>query len=118
MNQNELLRRWPNASRSVQELNAAHSGPSAALECDSGHVSLEAGQVQEGTAGRIHVRITSRRKKLSDPDGLCEKYLLDCVRYCGWIADDSAAHITLETRQEKLPKIETEEETILEIFYP
>ncbi len=51
---------------------------------------------------RIHVRITSFRRRLIDPDNLCPKYFIDCCRYCGWIPDDSAKEITLEVRQEKV----------------
>lgn len=114
MNPNQIKSLFPNASKSLILCNAADSGPSPALERGAGDEPLAACQIQKEGAGRVHVRITSRRKRLSDPDGLCAKYFLDCCRYCGWIADDSAAHITLETTQEK-SKVE---ETIIEISYP
>jgi hypothetical protein len=50
---------------------------------------------------RVHVRVTSHRKRLCDPDNLCPKYFIDCLRYAGLIRDDNPNEITLEVRQEK-----------------
>ena len=67
-----------------------------------------------GNAAGVLVRVTSRRTRLIDPDNLTPKYFIDCCRYCGWIADDSASHVRVETSQEKVCK--EDEETIIEII--
>jgi hypothetical protein len=54
------------------------------------------------------VRITSFRRRLIDPDNLCAKYFLDCVRYSGLIEDDSARHITYQIAQEESADPRTE----------
>lgn len=61
---------------------------------------------------RFHVRVASYRRRLIDPDNLCPKYFIDCLRYCGWIPDDSAKQITLEVSQEKSINERTEIEIL------
>ena len=63
--------------------------------------------------GRIHIRLTARRKRLIDPDNLVFKYFIDCLRYAGAIPDDRAEDVTIETKQEKTRQ---KEETIIELF--
>jgi hypothetical protein len=66
-------------------------------------------------AGKVHVRIRSFRTRLLDPDNLCAKYFVDCLRYSGLIPDDRAEDITLEVSQVKVNRSEqrTEVEVIL-----
>jgi hypothetical protein len=54
---------------------------------------------EAGDAGRVRVSVVSYRARLCDPDNLCPKYFIDCLRYAGLIADDSPECITLEVRQ-------------------
>ena len=70
------------------------------------------GSKKENT-GRIHIRLTARRKRLIDPDNLVFKYFIDCLRYAGAIPDDRAEDVTIEARQEKTRQ---KEETIIELF--
>ena len=70
------------------------------------------GRKKENT-GRIHIRLTARRKRLIDPDNLVFKYFIDCLRYAGAIPDDRAEDVTIETKQEKTRQ---KEETIIELF--
>ena len=72
----------------------------------------KAGGKKENT-GRIHIRLTARRKRLIDPDNLVFKYFIDCLRYAGAIPDDRAEDVTIETKQEKTRQ---KEETIIELF--
>lgn len=102
-----LLKRNPS-------LSVGCAGPVAAPQRSPSNGTLAAAQAQKAAAGKLHVRITSRRVRLADPDGLFGKYLLDCCRYAGWLIDDSAIHISYETRQEKVAKKEAEE-TLIEI---
>lgn len=54
---------------------------------------------------RLQVRLTSYRWQFVDPDNLCggAKYLIDCLKHCGAIEDDSPQHIELVVRQERAP---------------
>ena len=49
--------------------------------------------------GRVRVCVVSFRARLCDPDNLCPKYFIDCLRYAGLITDDAPEFITLEVRQ-------------------
>lgn len=80
------------------------------------HGSLAKKSRKESNSERIHVCVTSRRVRLIDPDNLCAKYFVDCLRYAGFIPEDNADAITLEVRQEKVSK--KDEETVIEIFNP
>ena len=84
------------------------------MECRPSHGSLDQIKVEETNSGRVHIRIVSVRKRLLDPDNLCEKYHLDCLRYCGVIQGDEPDKITLETTQRKAAKGE-DEHTQIEI---
>ena len=75
--------------------------------------SLAAAGGKKENTGRIHIRLTARRKRLIDPDNLVFKYFIDCLRYAGAIPDDRAEDVTIETKQEKTRQ---KEETIIELF--
>lgn len=62
---------------------------------------------------RVHVRITSLRKRLIDPDNITVKWIIDCLRYADLIKDDREKDITLEVSQKKAEK----DETLIELFY-
>jgi hypothetical protein len=55
---------------------------------------------------RAKVGICRYGKLLLDPDNLVghSKPILDSLRANGYIADDTAAHVTLDIRQERVPK--------------
>lgn len=76
-------------------------------------VAEKKGEAEHST--RIRVSIRSFRTRLLDPDNLCPKYFLDCVRYAGFIKDDSEKFITLEVSQIKV-KTKSEERTEIEII--
>lgn len=62
---------------------------------------------------RVRVRVVSFRSRLCDPDNLCPKYFVDCLRYAGLITDDTPELITLEVSQVKVKR--GEERTEIEI---
>lgn len=64
-------------------------------------------------SGRVHVRVTSFRSRLIDPDNIAAKYLVDCCRYAGLIVDDTAAQIEYSCSQIKCKK--GEEKTVITI---
>lgn len=64
-------------------------------------------------ASRVHVRVTSFRSRLIDPDNIAAKYLVDCCRYAGLIVDDTAAQIEYSCCQIKCKK--EEEKTVITI---
>jgi hypothetical protein len=74
---------------------------------------LAKGSGKKENTGRIHIRLTARRKRLIDPDNLIFKYHIDCLRYAGAIPDDREGDVTIETHQEKT---RGEEETLIELF--
>jgi hypothetical protein len=74
---------------------------------------LAKGGGKKENTGRIHIRLSARRKRLIDPDNLVFKYFIDCLRYAGAIPDDRAEDVTIEARQEKT---RGEEETLIELF--
>ena len=75
---------------------------------------LAKGECKKENTGRIHIRLTARRKRLIDPDNLIFKYHIDCLRYAGAIPDDREGDVTIETHQEKTLG---QEETLIELFY-
>ena len=77
------------------------------------HEPLAKGDSKKEGSGRIHIRLTARRKRLIDPDNLVFKYHIDCLRYAGAIPDDRESDVTIETRQEKT---RGQEETLIELF--
>lgn len=68
---------------------------------------------EKKNTGRIHVRITVFRKRLTDPDNNNCKWIIDCLRYSGILQDDREEDVSLEIRQEKTRE---EEETLIELF--
>lgn len=63
---------------------------------------------------RIRISVSSFRRKLCDPDNLCPKYFIDCLRYAQIIKDDNPNEITLEVSQHKV-RNKSDERTELEI---
>ena len=59
------------------------------------------------------MRVVSFRARLCDPDNLCPKYFIDCLRYAGLIADDAPEFITLEVRQVRCPPPEQRTEILI-----
>jgi hypothetical protein len=85
------------------------------LERDFGNGALGACEVQSGHSKRVLVRVTSFRKRLLDEDNLCEKYLVDLLRYAGVIPGDEADKAKIKVRQVKVGKAQPEK-TVIEVF--
>jgi hypothetical protein len=94
----------PGDSRSVA--NVEPSPQRKAARPDSGKTPA---------ATRFLIRVESIRKRGVDCEGLCCKYLVDCLRYSGVIPDDTAEQATIEIQQRKATENETER-TIVEVF--
>jgi len=77
---------------------------------------LGADKDEERSTGRFRVRIERRGAKLLDADNLAGscKWLVDALRYRGYIPDDSPECITLEITQVKTPRKE-DRGTLIEI---
>jgi hypothetical protein len=103
------------ARRKLARNPVKDSGEVAKLESDSSLPSLDSEKVQRPTGKRFLVRVESVRKRLLDPDNLCEKYHVDLLRYCGAIPGDTPQQIDLETSQRKAEKGE-EEHTLIEVY--
>lgn len=77
-------------------------------EQDAKLLPLGADKDEEGGTRRFRVRIERRGAKLLDADNLAGscKWLVDALRYRGYIPDDSPECITLEIAQVKTPRKE------------
>lgn len=100
------------AGRAARHLPPDPAGAVAVVECHSWNAPLAAQEVEGPTGARFRVCIGSRRKRLIDQDNLCEKYLVDLLRYGGVIPDDAPDQCTIEVRQTKCRKGEPEEITV------
>jgi len=69
---------------------------------------------EKKNTGRVLVRITVFRKRLTDPDNNNCKWIIDCCRYAKLLHDDREQDVALEIRQEKT---RGEEETLIELFH-
>lgn len=111
----DLKRLFPNISESVVALSVGDTGTAPKLERPTLDAALGPSQAQERHSGRFHIRITSVRTRLLDPDNLAEKYHLDCLRYAGIIPADTPEQISLETTQRRKAKGE-DEKVIIEVW--
>lgn len=59
------------------------------------------GQVPPMPLKRALITITRVSPRVLDPDNVCVKHLIDGLRSCGVLVDDTPEHITLTVRQEK-----------------
>lgn len=111
---NELL---ANASASTRQLNlpTGGAGTVAKLEHHSGDAAVGPVQVQTGNSPRFLVRVTTRRSRLVDEDNLCEKFVVDLLRYAGVIPDDAPGTTKIEVAQQKTRKGQDEVVT-LEVY--
>lgn len=115
MNSAELKRKFPNASPGFINANAVHVDRETAnakperTVCDAPVREVEG---KESHAKRVRVSIVAFRTRLLDPDNLCVKYFVDCLRYAGLIIDDRPEDIILEVSQ---VKVSTEDEERTEI---
>lgn len=89
---------------------AASRAESEPVVCDE---PVAAPAREAGHAGRVHVCVVSFRARLCDPDNLCPKYFIDCLRYAGLIADDAPECITLEVRQVRCRRAEQRTEILI-----
>lgn len=92
-----------------------HPLPHPQPEPDPGHELL--GKVPRATEvhGRVRVVITSIRSQFIDPDNLCPKYVIDCLRHCGAIADDDLSHIEILCKQSRARRVQ-EQGTLIELI--
>lgn len=67
------------------------------------HEPLGEEQGKGKSTARIQVRFTAYRSRFIDPDNCVPKYLLDCLRHCGAIPDDSLQHVEVCVRQARAP---------------
>lgn len=106
---------FPNASRSVLEINhhLSHTKPQRPVPNES----LEQAAREEKSSKRCVVSITSFRCRLTDPDNLCPKYIIDSLRYAGALYDDREEDIELHVSQKKVSH-RTQERTDIEITWP
>lgn len=109
MRRDEFLARFPAASESTIRKNCPDdSGKVAVVERGFKHGREGQDSTQTQTARRTLVRIISVRKRLLDEDGICEKFLVDGLRYAGLLDQDSPDKTHIETHQRKCRDDESE----------
>lgn len=69
---------------------------------------------EERYPDRVRVSVVSFRTRLCDPDNLCPKYFVDCLRYAGLIENDRPEDISLQVSQVKV-RTKSEERTEITI---
>lgn len=108
MSPDEIKTRFPNASRAFIAANseACCRSQSPQPKPTDGDEPLAEVPRAQGHGQRYAVCITSFRSRLLDPDNLCAKYFVDCLRYAGLISDDTACVMDYRIRQEKAEKKE------------
>lgn len=90
------------------------SGAVADLERVAGDVALgsEAGA---GYDGRVDIRITERRRRLTDYGGSSHKYVVDALVSCGVLPDDRPEVVRRIIHEQERVQDGTEEQTVIEI---
>lgn len=91
---------WTSQDLRNYEARRLPPSPKPQQPVQDGTVGKDAGE--EENPSKIHVRVRSFSVRLTDPDNLCPKYFIDCLRYAGLIPDDNPEVITLEVSQEKV----------------
>ena len=76
----------------------------AVPECVVRDEPLAKGKGKKADGRRFRVSVISRRSRLLDPDNLCGKGIVDCLRYAGAIEQDDPAAIDYLISQEKVAK--------------
>jgi hypothetical protein len=106
---NEIQRRFPKASNAFIRANLdSGETPSPVAKPTVRHEPLAAQEGEASYPGRVRVCVISYRRRLTDPDNLCPKYFVDCLRDSKLIRDDSAEQIDLSVSQEKVKRKEDE----------
>lgn len=97
------VRDGPFSSLEVQEERAAHilAIAQAAWGSTGADPDVPGGDPAKKKT-RWFVHITDYRERLIDEDNLCEKYIVDCLRYCGKIPQDDPATCKIYTTQRKV----------------
>lgn len=114
MTRAEIHRLFPNASDATIRANSDSGEASGAKPQQAVHDGpLGKAKGEKSHPGRFYVRVISYRRVLLDPDNLCPKYLVDCLRYAEIIPNDRPQDIELRTTQ---VKVATAEEERTEIF--
>ena len=108
---NELLRRPAIAKANPMVCSVPSIAEPEQVIC---HEPLEEASGKEKVPGRFLLSVVSYRMRLIDPDNLCAKYAIDCLRYAGAIPDDSEKFIEIKVSQKKC-KRKTRERTEITI---
>jgi hypothetical protein len=82
-------------------------------ECVVRDEPLAKGKGKKADGRRFRVSVVSRRSRLLDPDNLCGKGLVDCLRYAGAIEQDDPGSVEYRISQEKVAK--GAEETVVTV---
>ena len=109
----EQLRNLGYVERTGEWVKARGAASGAEPQPAVRHEPLAASPREARDPSCVRVRVVSFRARLCDPDNLCPKYFIDCLRYAGLIADDTPEYITLEVRQVRCRRREQRTEILI-----
>jgi hypothetical protein len=97
--------------RTLEEDSKLASGLDPALDsvrdpiakCDVEIASLRAKPGEAKMPKGVQVRLTVQRSRSIQPEDACCKFIVECLRHCGAIPDDSLQHVEVCVRQAKAP---------------
>jgi len=120
MTELQLKKMFPNAARSFIERNAEDHKACCVTQSPKPeqavrHEPVAKEERKDSHPGIVQVRVVSFRSRLLDPDNLCPKYFIDCLRYAKLIKDDNQSEIELSVKQVKVKK--DQERTEIELEY-
>ena len=104
--------RW--SEEDLEEYLARHNRsavPAANVERNPRH-AVKKPNAHQKNGERVRIHIHSKRKRLADPGGICDKAAIDGLRLGGLLINDSAKEVIGVTESQELS---SEEETIITI---
>lgn len=90
------------------EIHSLDTARSAKPEPAVRNESVAKAAREKSHPARFLISVESRRRRLVDPDNLCPKYFIDCLRYAELIPDDSARFVEVRLLQLKVARKEQE----------
>lgn len=116
MTENELRRRYPNASKAFIKANSEIDSvsPGSISEHDIRKALHDVGKNEARSSERCLLSFTCYRTKRQDPDNAVVKWFVDALRRARLIQDDTEDDIEIKIKQVKC-KTRKEERTEIEL---
>lgn len=111
---------WSKSDLLAYELRRKQSDDSGVsqspfTECPVRNEPVAEKEGKDCNSDRVQVSILSIRKRLIDPDNLTPKFFVDCLRYGGFIQNDTEKDIIIQVSQRKVTSTFEPERTVITI---